>query len=117
MSDVQGPPIGYGSAVVNGELIPIAPKSAYDPLIFGSVFAPGGMWPRQGVYNIPPIIPNPDMVSYDVSSGGGVYTSPGSFPTQTDEKGNPFHLTKSPVVWALVALVFSLAMLHFVHYK
>lgn len=113
----EGNPIGYSSAVVNGELINIAPRAAFDPLIFGAAFAPGGMWPRQGVYNIPPIIPNPDMVTDSVSAGGGVYSTPGTFPTVNDEKGNPFSFTKSPVILALLALVFSLVMLHFVHYS
>ncbi len=92
----MSPPLGYESEVVNGQLVNVAPKAAYDPLIFGQMFATGGMWPRQGVYNVPPVLP--------------------SFPSATSERGNPFHLTKSPLWWALGFLVFSLAMLHFVHF-
>lgn len=110
--------LGYETEVVNGQMINVAPKAAFDPLIFGSVFAPGGMWPRQGVYNIPPIIPNADQVSgIYANAGTGGQPGGGAFPTTASETGNPFHPTKSPVILALVALVFSLAMLHFVHYS
>src|SRR5258707_540277 len=54
----MSPPIGYESEVVNGQLVNVAPKAAYDPLIFGQMFATGGMWPRQGVYNVPPVLPS-----------------------------------------------------------
>lgn len=110
--------LGYESEVVNGQLVNVAPKAAFDPLIFGAVFAPGGMWPRQGVYNVPPIIPNAANTGGMLTDQGyAMGAQSGQFPTNVSETGNPFHLTKSPVIWALAFLAFSLAMLHFVHYK
>ena len=112
----MSPPLGYESEVVNGQLVNVAPKAAYDPLIFGQMFATGGMWPRQGVYNVPPVLPSAEaQANMAPEAFGATGTYP--FPSATSERGNPFHLTKSPLWWALGFLVFSLAMLHFVHFK
>jgi hypothetical protein len=110
-------PTGYESQVINGQLVNVAPVAAYDPLIFGAQYvAEGGMWPRQGVYNVPPVLPSPTLQSSMApASYGATGTYP--FPTATSTSGNPYHLTRSPVIWVLVFLIASLAMLHFVHYK
>lgn len=46
---------------------------------------------------------------------GGSYGS--DMPTSTDETGNPFHLTKSPLWWGIGFLVVGMLLLMFVHYK
>lgn len=115
-SDYEGPPIGYSSAVVNSQLIPIVPKAAYDPLIFGAEFATGGMWPRQGVYNVPPVLPSPELQA-EMAPGSYGATGTYPYPTATSDSGNPFHLTKSPLWWALGFLVLALAGLYFIHWK
>jgi len=108
--------LGYESVVVNGQLVNVAPKQGYDPLAFGPVYTGPGMWPRQGVYNVPPVLPSPALqaamppVSYGQS---GSYP----FPTSGDHNGSPWSFTKSPVIMGLLFLGGSLAMLHFVHYK
>jgi hypothetical protein len=106
--------LGYESATVNGQLVNVAPSAAFDPIAFGPVYT-GGAWNRQGVYTVPPVTPSTATMSYNSESG-----MPGSanvYPTATSENGNPFSLKKSPVIWALAFLVFSLLMLHFIHYK
>jgi|SRR5215472_4216195 len=116
LDEYQGGPLGYSSAVVNSQLVSIAPKAAYSPLVWGPVYT-GAAWQRQGVYVAPPVTPSPE-------SGFGGYGNPASAfgaaapaPTAHSEGGNPFHLTKSPVVWVLIFFAASLALLHFVHYK
>lgn|SRR5215469_13142343 len=107
--------LGYESAVVNGQLVNVAPAAAYDPIIWGPAYAGPAAWPRQGVYNVPPVLPSPELRQVEApSSYGATGTYP--FPTATSEAGNPFHLTKSPLIWAIVLLVFSLWMLHYVHF-
>lgn len=106
--------IGYQSTVVNGQLVPIAPRAAFDPLAFGPAYTGPGMWPRQGVYNVPPVLPSPALqASMAPASYGGTYP----LPTATSETGNPFHPTKSPVLWGLGFLAAGLAGLHFIHYR
>ena len=108
--------LGYESVVVNGQLIPIAPKQGYDPMAFGPVYTGPGMWPRQGVYNVPPVLPAPGLqASMAPASYGQSGTYP--FPTATAPNGSPWSLKHSPVLWALAGLAGSLAMLHFVHFK
>lgn len=110
LDEYQGNPIGYGSAVVNSQLIPIAPLAAYNPLVFAGAYS-GPAWPRQGVYDVPPVMPSSEATFGQV--GGSV----GTFPTATDERGNPFHPTKSPLWWALGFFAAALLFLHYVVYK
>lgn len=107
--------LGYESAVINGQLVNVAPGPAYNPLIFGSVYTGPSMWPRQGVYTVPPVLPSPDMqTTTNPYEYGG---SPNAqMPTAQGPGGNPYHLTKSPVIWVIVFLALSLFMLHKVHY-
>lgn len=117
--------IGYGSVAVNDQLVPLPVQSAYNPWSFGPVYTGPAYWPRQGVYNVPPIIsPGGVAVASGVtrggSAGGSMTTADGlpspTMPTQVDASGNPFSLTKSPVLWALGFLVVGLWMLHYIHY-
>lgn len=111
-------PTGYESVAVNGQLVNVAPATAYDPLIFGQQYATTGAWPRQGVYTAPPVLPSPELqAAMAPASYGGSSAGNPVMPTAMGENGNPFHLTKSPVLWAIGFLVFAVAMLHFVHYK
>lgn len=110
LDEWQGQPIGYGSAVVNSQLIPLPVKAAYDPLVFAGAYSGPG-WPRQGVYDVPPVIPSAAGADYAWSNPGGTY------PTATDENGSPFSLTKSPLWWALGGIIAALLFLHYVVYK
>ena len=105
--------LGYETAVVNGQMITTAPAAAYSPLIFG-VDANAGMWPRQGVYNVPPVLPSGALrASMSPASFGGME----AFPTNADEAGNPWHPIRGTVVWGLGFLIAGLLMLQFIHYK
>jgi hypothetical protein len=105
-------PLGYETAVVNGQMITVAPQAAYDPLIFGPAFTGPGMWNRQGVYNVPPMMPSGALQSAMTPSAYGQVT-----PAPTANAGNPFHPTKSPLPMALLFLVVGVLMLQYIHYK
>jgi hypothetical protein len=109
--DFQGQPIGYGSAIVNSQLINVAPKAAYSPLVFAGAYSGPG-WPRQGVFDVPPVMPSAEM------SAGYAQSNPsGTYPTATDEQGSPFSVSKSPLWWALGGIAACLIFLHYVVYK
>ena len=116
--------IGYESAVVNGQLVNVAPKAGYDPLIWGQAYASPSMWPRQGVYNVPPVVPSGALQasmapsaygSSALTGGSGMPTN--TIPTATSETGNPFSFTKSPLILALVFLTVGILMLQHIHYR
>jgi len=108
--------LGYESEVINGQLVNVAPKAAFDPLIFGAYYTGPAMWPRQGVYNVAPVLPSPDMqATMAPATYGATGTYP--FPTATSASGNPFHLAKAPTLWVLVFLAFALFMLYKVHWS
>lgn len=110
LDEFQGNPIGYTSAVINSQLVNVAPLAAYNPLVFAGAYS-GPAWPRQGVYDVPPVMPSAEMTFGQ--TGGSV----GTFPTATDESGSPFSIKKSPLWWALGFLAASLLFLHYVVYK
>jgi hypothetical protein len=109
-------PLGYGTAVVNGQMVNVAERAAYDPLVFGQAYTGPGMWQRQGVYNVPPVLPSPAM---QASMAPGAFGATGTYPypTAASEKGNPFHPTKSPLWMGIGGLAFALFFLHFIVYK
>ena len=107
--------IGYGSAVVNGQLVNVAPQQAFNPLTFGQAYTGPGMWPRQGVYNVPPVMPSAGSQASMAPSAYGASNPP--MPTAASETGNPFSLTKSPLWWGLGFLVAGILMLQHIHYK
>lgn len=112
--------LGYGSVGVNDQLIPVPVRAAYNPLVFAQAYTGPGFWPRQGVYNVPPVLPSPEMqasmapAAYGQGPGGAGY-NPGT--SAMSESGNPWHLTKSPLIWAILFLVVGLAGLHFIHMR
>jgi hypothetical protein len=103
--------LGYESEVVNGQLVNVAPKAAYDPLVFAGAYSGPG-WMRQGVYDVPPVMPNTAGSDYAWSNPSG-----GGYPTATDENGSPFSVSKSPLWWALGFVIAALLFLHYVVYK
>ena len=110
-------PIGYGSAAVNSQLVPVPVKSAFDPLTFGQAYTGPAYWPRQGVYNVPPVMPSGSLQSSMAPASYGGLMGSAATPTASNEKGNPFHPTKSPLIFALVFLFAGILMLQHIHYK
>lgn len=108
-------PIGYESAVVNGQMVNVAPKAGYDPVIFGQAYTGPGMWLRQGVYNVPPVLPSGELQGSMAPSSFG-YTGY-AVPTATSEKGSPFHPTKSPLWFGLAFLIIGVLMIQHIHYR
>jgi len=107
--------LGYGSAVVNGQLVPVPVEQAFNPLTFGQAYTGPGMWPRQGVYNVPPVLPSAALQSSMAPSAYGSTGTP--MPSAMSATGNPFHPTKSPLLWGLGFLAAGLLMLQHIHYK
>jgi len=107
-------PIGYSSAQVNSQLVNIAPRPGYDPLIFGQAYTGPAYWPRQGVYNVPPVMPSSTLQTSMAPASYGF----SGYPVPTSNAGNnPFHPTKSPLWLALLFLIGGVLMLQHIHYK
>jgi hypothetical protein len=118
--------IGYGSDVINGQLVQVAEAQAFNPLAYGSVLSGPGFWPRGGQYNVPPLLPSstamsgstdytPDFTDGSFTAGGTAGPSAGA--VSSSGKVNWLHPTKSPVLWAVGCLAISLLLLHKIHYK
>jgi hypothetical protein len=113
--------VSWGSDTVNGQLVPRYPASAVFPLVFSAQYTGPGMWPKQGTYQVPPVLPSVQgryqsaPGSYGNASAPNVITGP-AFPTVSSETGNVFHPTKSPLVFGLLFLVVGILMLHHIHW-
>ena len=112
--------IGYESAAVNDQLVNVAPGQAYSPLAYGASLSGPGFWPRNGVFNTPPVVPSPadqaSMAPTQLGSGAN-YGGSIPLPTMASASGNPFHLAKGNVVWGVGFLVVGMLMLMYIHYK
>jgi len=102
-------PIPWGSNVVNGQLVPQAPASAYFPLYMGNQYS-GPKWATQQPYGVPPVIPSPAMSS-NISGNATAPTQAGNM-----TGSSPWHPTKGTLVFGFFALVAGLFMLHYIHY-
>ena len=119
--------VGFESQTVNGQLVNVAPGQGYSPLTFGAMYTGPGLWPRNGVFNVPPVTPSPGSTGQGGTTTTGLTQANGSpsgtgatLPTSGTSNGataNFMHPTKSPVLWAIGFLVFALFMLHKVHFK
>lgn len=107
--------LGYESATVNSQLVNVAPRAGYDPLIFGQAYTGPAYWPRQGVYNVPPVLPSAALQGSMAPASYGYTGVP--MPTATDGNGNPFHPTKSPLWVALAFLIVGILMIQHIHYR
>jgi hypothetical protein len=113
--------IGYETQVVNGQMVNVAPAQGFNPLTFGSAYTGPGFWPRNGVYNVPPVVPSPGTwegsVTEAMGSAAGGQPHPTSGSVNSKGGANFFHPTKSPLPMALAMLAVGLWLLHSVHYK
>lgn len=106
--------LGYESQVVNGQLVNVAPLQAFNPLTFGQAYTGPGMWPRQGVYNVPPVMPSAALQG---SMAPGAYGAPYPAPTSAGTGSSPWSIKKSPLWWGLGFLIVGILMLQHIHYK
>jgi hypothetical protein len=113
--------VGYESQTVNGQLVPVAPGQGYSPLTFGSMYTGPGMWPRNGVFNTPPVTPSPGSTGQGGTTTTGVTGGNGGGPTAGKMNANGsinfMHPTKSPLVMAIIFMIVGLFILHKVHWK
>jgi hypothetical protein len=107
--------LGYQTAVVNGQMVNVAPSAGYDPLIFGQAYTGPAFWPRQGVYNVPPVLPSGQLQSSMAPASYG-YNGV-AVPTATNENGSFFSPTKSPLWMALAFLIVGVLMIQHIHYR
>lgn len=107
--------LGYTSQVVNGQLVNVAPEQGYNPLTFGQAYTGPAMWPRQGVYNVPPVLPSAALQNTESPLAYGSTGYP--VPTQGGGMAGPFSFTKSPLPMALIFLAVGLLMLTHIHYR
>ena len=115
-------PTAWGSDSVNGQLVPRTPASAIFPLTFSGAYTGPGMYPKQGTYQVPPVLPsayssaNNNQAAGQFGNATPMVGSSAGLPTAMSELGNPWHPTKSPVLFAFGALVLGLFMLHYIHW-
>lgn len=107
--------LGNSSEVVNGQLVNVAIKQGYNPLTFGQAYTGPGFWPRQGVYNVPPVMPSAALQNSMAPAAYGGTGTP--MPSALGDNGSPFHPTKSPLWWGLGFLVVGILMLQHIHFK
>jgi hypothetical protein len=112
--------LGYESAAVNDQLVNVAPSQAFAPLAYGAELSGPGFWPRNGVFNVPPVVPSPadqaGMAPTQLGSGAN-YGGSIPMPTNQSASGNSMHPGKSPVLWALGFFVVGILMLMYIHYR
>lgn len=115
--------IGYETAQVNSQLVNVAPGQAFNPLVFGNAYTGPGRWPRNGVYNVPPVVPSgasPASQNYNAnapSTGGATHPFPTAGAMRSDGSAGFYGMKRSPLIWALLFLAGGLWMLHNIHYK
>lgn len=107
--------LGYETVVVNGQMVNVAPPAGYDPIIFGQAYTGPAYWPRQGVYNVPPVMPSGGL-QQSMAPGSYGYTG-FPVPTSNDGSGSPFSFKKSPVWMGLIFLIVGVLMLQHIHYR
>lgn len=100
-------PVSWGSNVVNGQLVPQAPSSAFYPLYMGAQYV-NPKWPSAQPYGVPPVIASTAI--------GGM--APTSAPSQNNsvKSSSNWHPTRGTIAFALLALIGGLFMLHYIHY-
>ena len=114
--------ISWGSDAVNGQLVPRTPASAIFPLVFSAEYTGPGVWPKQGTYQVPPVVPGSYQQSvgapgsFGTAAGSQGVTSAGLGPTNASMGGNPWHPTKGIIVFAFLFLVISLFGLQYIHW-
>jgi len=111
--------LGYGSDVVNGQLISLPVKQGYAPLTFRQAYTGPRFDGAGAVYNVPPVTTAMGMGAVGMADAGtmtGMQPMPTSASINQKGKVNYFSITKSPLPLALVFLTAGLLMLHFIHY-
>jgi len=112
--------VGYETLQVNSQLINVAPSQGYTPLTFGAQYTGPGYWPRNGVYNVPPIVAPGAGPAGGVSAAGqisGATPVPSAGAMKSNGGVNWMHPTKSPALMAVGFLALGLFMLHKVHFR
>lgn len=110
-------PTSWGSDSVNGQLVPRAVSSAFFPLVFSGQYTGPGFYPKQGTYQVPPVLPSAYSQNANLAAGqfGSAVPNAGNGLTPSSG-GSPFHPTQSAVIFAFIALAGGLFMLKYIHW-
>jgi hypothetical protein len=110
--------LGYGSDVVNGQLVTLPVKQGYAPLTFGQAYTGPRFDGAGSVWNVPPVMSSMGAGLGVTEAGAmtGLQPMPTSASISQKGKVNYFSVTKSPLPMALIFLTVGLLMLHFIHY-
>ena len=111
----QGP-IPWGSNVVNGVLVPQAPNSAIFPLDMGAQYRMPGAYPRQGSYQVPPVIQSPMLGPEPIGASGTYPTGTQDVGPEAGRSSNPWHPTQGVIIFGFGALIIGLFALQYIHY-
>ncbi|SRR6266568_3489298 len=101
-------PVNWGSNVVNGQLVPQAPSSAFFPMTMGHQYT-APRYATQQPYGVPPTLPSPAL-----SSGTATAVNPRE--SLQVSNTSPWHPTKGTIVFGFFALVVGLFALNYIHY-
>lgn len=93
-------PVGNGSMVSNGQIVPVPMLGQFFPSLASAPFYKGSGQP-------PPTVPLNYMQGSGASNDAMAATA----------AANPFSFTQSPLVIALIALVLGIAWLRIVHWR
>lgn len=95
--------VGFGSAVVNGQLAPMMQGDFHNPVSYG-----------------PPLETVPASAPQIPPFWGSLINTPNNTGAQAQgnsaAKADPFNLGVSPVVWAIIFVLISVLGLRFIHY-
>src|SRR5215472_9887357 len=102
-------PTSWGSDVVNGQLVPRPPSSAFFPLVLSAQYTGPGFWPRQGSYQVPPVVANPLAAASMAPSGLGTGPAMGQY---SGAQVGSWHPTRGTIFFGFFALVAGLFLLN-----
>lgn len=108
--------LGYGSDIVNGQLISRPEKQPFAPLTFGQAYTGPRFDSVGSVYNVPPVMAPMGVGTTEAGAILGVQPMPTVGALSKSGGTNFFHPTKSPLPMALIFLAVGLVMLHYIHY-
>jgi hypothetical protein len=107
---------GYGSNVINGQLVTEPPKMPFAPLTFGQAYTGPRFDSVGAVYNVPPVMAPNGVGTTEAGNITGLQPTPTAGAMGKSGRINHFSFSKSPLPMALLFLVAGLLMMHYIHY-
>jgi len=108
--------LGYGSNVINGQLVTEPPKQPFAPLTFGQAYTGPRFDAAGSVWNVPAVMAPAGVGVTHAGDITGLQPMPTAASMNSKGNVNYFSPTKSPLPMALLFLTVGLLMLHYIHY-